>query len=139
AACPALIGPRGIYETVANHPLAIRQGGFDQPGNVIGSGGCEQQSFRLSPPALAGRVQEQFADRLGPRGAAGFARAHHFKPAGFERFAQQPGLGGLACPFPPFEADEMTPCHEISPTMPLATRSSTLAWSMSSAASSGTS
>ncbi len=74
---PALIGAARIDEAIADHPFARRQCRADQPFDMIGARGGEQQCLGAWAPALAFEPEQQRADRLGARCAAGLAGQHH--------------------------------------------------------------
>ena len=102
AAAGALIGARRIGEAVADHPGAARPA----PGAITRSmwsraRGVHQQRLGDGRPAVAVPVDQQLAQRLRARRAAGLARAHDLRPRPSRRSTRRPAWVDLPAPSPP--------------------------------------
>ena len=107
----ALIDPRRIDETIADHPFAALKRRADQAVDMVDPGGREHQ--RLGERAVVSRLprQDHLTDRLGLGRAAGLARRPRREACRLEAFAQRARQRRLAGALPAFERDEMSLVH----------------------------
>ena len=99
----ALVSERGIGKAVAQHHFAARQGRPDDLGNVVASGGKNQQRLGQS---IHGRVQHHLAKLFRQRGSAGLAR--DADDVGRSAHSRRHGvdMGGFAGTVNAFHADK---------------------------------
>src|SRR5215471_16852424 len=102
----ALINPGGVEETIAHHPCALRQRGFDGIAHVVAAGGGEQDRLGLYTERLGYTCEQYVPDHFGCGGAAGFARAQYADAHRLKAIRQQRRMGRLAGAFAAFEGDE---------------------------------
>ena len=100
-----LIDAGGIGEAVGEHPLARAERRTDQL-DMVGAGGGEEQRLGLRARAPRRAGQDDLADRLGRRRAAGLPR-RTTAPARSLAARRAADLGRFACPLPAFERDEL--------------------------------
>ena len=73
---------------------------------MVAPRGIKQQRLAGSVPAIGFAVEQQLADRLGARRAAGLARRLRGKAGALERLDEEPHLGRFPSPLPAFDGDE---------------------------------
>src|SRR5207302_10731530 len=95
-----------INKTVADHPVASAQCGFDHPRDMIGACGKKQQCLHKWRPAFGFALDQQLADLFRAGRSAGFSRENGFASAGSQPVRQAPCLRGFARALPTFEGDE---------------------------------
>ncbi len=105
----ALIGAGRIGEAVADHPGAAFERRQDRPVQMVDAGGRKQHRLGLRPERLGEAGQNDLAQRLGVRRAAGLARAHDLEAGPFEPRLEPQRLHGFAGPLAAFERDETAP------------------------------
>ena len=115
----ALIGPGGVGEPVADDDSAPLERRPDRASQVLVARSGEQQGLGQRRPAVGGTGDQEVADLLGARRAAGLAGQQHLAAVRGEAVAQQAGLRALARPLPAFKGDEESrPAHAADPTAP---------------------
>jgi len=108
AAAAALVGVGGVGEPIAEHPLTAGNGRSDEVVEVRGASGEHQQQLAGLRHRLRTPLEQDLAQALGPRRAAGLARDGHF-----DAVLAQPRCGArelrrLARAFAALERDEST-------------------------------
>jgi len=98
-----LVGEGGIREAVAHHPAPGRQRRLDAGGEMFAARGEHQHGLGFQVHRL---VQQQFAQTLAERRAAGFARLLDIDAAGAQQFDGGGDLAALARAIDAFEGDE---------------------------------
>ena len=99
----ALVGKSGIGKAVTQHHLATRQCGGNHLHQVVAPRGKHQQRLAQGIHAV---VQQQGAQLLGQRRAAGLARAQHLAALGREGLGQGVDVRAFARTIHAFKADE---------------------------------
>src|SRR5260221_14115113 len=94
----ALINPGRVEETIADHPHALRQRGFDGIAHVVAAGGGEQDRLGLYTERLRHTREQYVPDHFAPRGAARPAREQHADSPQLKSISQQRRSGRLARP-----------------------------------------
>ena len=105
ASTSALVGPGGVTEAVANHPLATGQGGLDNAGNMLAAGGEHEQGFCFQMHRL---IQEQFAQFFAQRCASGFASDLYGQTTLAQSVGQPIDVTAFAGAIDAFKSDEFT-------------------------------
>jgi hypothetical protein len=62
----ALINPGRVEETIAHHPHALRQRGFDGIAHVVAAGGGEQDRLGFYTERLGDTREQYVPDHFGP-------------------------------------------------------------------------
>ncbi len=101
-----LIDPGGIGEAVAEDPAAGADRRFDDPGDMVGTGGEKEVQFGQRQPFLGAPVDQQATDRLRPRGAARLAGGETVDTRGTQTAPEKLELGRLSGTFAALEGDE---------------------------------
>src|SRR5215472_4638664 len=112
----ALVCQRRIGKTIGDDPYALHESGGDQPGDMVVTGGDEQQGLADRVPALTLPFEQQSSDRLAAGRAPGLARLPYRDSSALQRRRQQPDLRRLASALTALDSDEPAPdlCHPRS-------------------------
>src|SRR6516162_9680571 len=102
----ALINPGRVEETIADHPHALRQCGFDGIAHVVAAGSGEQERLGFCAERLRYTREQYVPDHFGPGRAAGFAREQYAGARRLKAIRQQRRMGRLARAFAAFEGHE---------------------------------
>ncbi len=106
AARRALVGVAGIGETIADHPATGRKRGQDGSAHVLGPAGKHQQQLGFRRGRLMAGREQQVADLLGQRRAAGLAGTDDRFPGRLQRLAQLRQHGRFTRAFAAFQGDQ---------------------------------
>ena len=96
-----LVGDRRIDVPVADHRCSPLERGADQLLDVLRTRGRVESGLR--PRRHVAAVQQELADLLPERGAAGLAGEDDLRPLGLEPLAEEPRLRGLSGAVESFE------------------------------------
>ncbi len=107
-AAAALVSLAGIGEAVAQHPLAAMQCGQNQLVNMLGAVGKHQRQLRQRRKPGSPRAEQNAAQLLSQRGAAGLGRVDHVQPVPAQINRQIFQLRGLAYAVEPFKGDKFS-------------------------------
>lgn len=116
AAGAALVGDRRISEPVRDDPLSRGERWPDRAPEVVPPRSADEKRLGDRVPAPGIAADEEPADLLRARRAAGLARGDRVYAGTVERLDEEPDLGRLAGALPAFEGDE-APSQFSAPNM----------------------
>jgi hypothetical protein len=83
---------------------------------MVAARGHHEKGLGLGVPALRSAFDDELADLLRPRRAAGLARAQRRLPGLLQSVDQEPGLGGFAGALAALERDEAAATQRLPQT-----------------------
>ncbi len=101
-----LVGDGGIGKAVAENDLSRLQSGTDHGIGVLGPGRGEEEDLRLARDVESSLVEQDLADSLPQRRAAGLLGHDDRKTLFPQEFPREPDLGGFPGPFDALKGDE---------------------------------
>ena len=104
----SLVGGGGVDEAVAEDDAAALEDGEDDLSDVLDSCGAEEEELGLGEDVLVAEGEEEVADGLAERRAAGFAGGDDLILLFAEAIGDELHLGGLAGALGTLEGDEQS-------------------------------